>query len=540
MIAPALPLHVAAAEADADGVLALLEAGADVAATDAAGRTAAFFAADRATLALLRAHGLRLDAIAADGSRPLHALAARPGGQRVFGVHVDAGAEVDAPDTRGRTALHVAAAAGDDACCHTLLWYGADPCRPDAAGATPLDLATGPAARHLRSEVATQQKLARKAAPAPDLTAVLSRLPALGAHEAPPPPAWLTPDLAPWWAAVAGVDALGADDAILRLWGGRHLQPRADGPLVGVGDDGLGATLWLVTTPVPGRVAPVIALPAPDLAALLAHHGPALDVPRLLAQVGPLDLADWVALATERRPGGPLAAAIGRDPVAAWCAYRRGALAAATPWHPHAWARRRPTDGLARLRAAARRAQRHEDRQQNQPFTPRATLQPRDTRRFVGGHVAAHLGLEEPGFLGFSFCQALSLARGLARTTGPFGLRLDPLPPSVGGHHLLCWGETAEGDQAWINATGDAARVLPAALVADGGIEAVFWGGSLDVATLVALELTLAPLTTDGRLAADGDVLVEALVGILGDRPKDVRAELARSADLAFLRRRIA
>ena len=99
---------------------------------------------------------------------------------------------------------------------------------------------------------------------------------------------------------------------------------------------------------------------------------------------------------------------------------------------------------------------------------------------------------------------------------------------------------TAEGDQAWINATGDAARVLPAALVADGGIEAVFWGGSLDVATLVALELTLAPLTTDGRLAADGDVLVEALVGILGDRPKDVRAELARSADLAFLRRRIA
>ena len=82
--------------------------------------------------------------------------------------------------------------------------------------------------------------------------------------------------------------------------------------------------------------------------------------------------------------------------------------------------------------------------------------------------------------------------------------------------------------------------MLPAALVADGGIEAVFWGGSLDVATLVALELTLAPLTTDGRLAADGDVLVEALVGILGDRPKDVRAELARSADLAFLRRRIA
>ncbi|MEZ4473338.1 MAG: hypothetical protein R3F60_21630 [bacterium] len=528
---------MAAFEGDLAAVVGLLQDGADAGVADAAGRTAAFFAADRRVLAVLQAHGLRLDAVAIDGSRPLHALARRAGGQRVFGAHMDAGAEVDAPDAAGRTPLHGAAAAGEDACCHTLLWYGADPGRPDALGVTPLDVATGAAARHLRAEVAVQARLARKAAPAPALGEVLARLPASGTRAPPPPPAWLLPELAPWWEAVAPVDALGADDAVVRLWGGRHLRPRVDAPLVAIGDDGLGGTIWLVSAPVPGRQAPVIVLPDPELEALVVHHGPQLEVGRLLAQVGPLDLGDWVAAATDRRPGVALAAAIGRDPVAAWCAFRRGALAGVSPWHPHAWARPGPTTGLARLRAAGRRAQR---RQGGEVQCLPVVAVPEGagagaSGRLVAGRVADQVGLEEPGFLGFTLRRTLHLCRGLARTPGPFGLQVDALPRAVGANHLLCWGETAGGLQAWITATGEHARVLPAADVAAVGIEAAFWGSNLDVATLVAVELALAPLTSGGRLAGDAQAVIEALVGVLGAHPRAVRAELARLPDLGFL-----
>ncbi|MEZ4468441.1 MAG: hypothetical protein R3F43_29395 [bacterium] len=109
---------------------------------------------------------------------------------------------------------------------------------------------------------------------------------------------------------------------------------------------------------------------------------------------------------------------------------------------------------------------------------------------------------------------------------------VDALPRAVGANYLLCWGETAGGLQAWITATGEHARVLPAADVAAVGIEAAFWGSNLDVATLVAVELALAP-TPGCRLAGDAQAVIEALVGA-GAHPRAVRAELARSRTWAF------
>ena len=51
------------------------------------------------------------------------------------------GAEVEAPDARGRTALHAAAEEGRERALVLLLAHGADPTRRDPRGLTPLDAA---------------------------------------------------------------------------------------------------------------------------------------------------------------------------------------------------------------------------------------------------------------------------------------------------------------------------------------------------------------------------------------------------------------
>ena len=57
------------------------------------------------------------------------------------------GADVNAVSNDGRTPLHVAAAAGDDAIVALLVLKGADAGARDKEGKTPLDLATTDAVR---------------------------------------------------------------------------------------------------------------------------------------------------------------------------------------------------------------------------------------------------------------------------------------------------------------------------------------------------------------------------------------------------------
>lgn len=75
---------------------------------------------------------------------PLSALAAAAGSSAALGKLAQSGAMVDAPGTEGRTPLHQAALAGDEATVRVLISHGADPTKPDANGQTAQDLATGP------------------------------------------------------------------------------------------------------------------------------------------------------------------------------------------------------------------------------------------------------------------------------------------------------------------------------------------------------------------------------------------------------------
>lgn len=123
-------------------VLALLDAGADLAAGDSEGRTPLHVAVERgadwAARVLLErgAHAGEPDSF---GVTPLH-LAATPGlAQRLL----DAGAELDPLDREGRTPLHRAIASGRDEVAEHLLGRGASARAIDGDGRTPLHLAAG-------------------------------------------------------------------------------------------------------------------------------------------------------------------------------------------------------------------------------------------------------------------------------------------------------------------------------------------------------------------------------------------------------------
>jgi cytohesin len=94
-----------------------------------------------ALLELLRAHGGALDPRSAEGRTPLHdlLLLRRP---KAVGWLLEHGADPDARDRSGRTALHLAAAAGAGRrVIEQLLAHGARIDARDEAGRTPLDLA---------------------------------------------------------------------------------------------------------------------------------------------------------------------------------------------------------------------------------------------------------------------------------------------------------------------------------------------------------------------------------------------------------------
>ncbi|MBN2447343.1 MAG: ankyrin repeat domain-containing protein [Phycisphaerae bacterium] len=103
------PLHMAAGQQDVALAAALIESGADVAATDVLGRTPLHIAAmsDKVKLvSMLLEAGADVNAVDSQGNTPLH-FAARRFHADVLELLLDAGADATAENTNGQTALHV-------------------------------------------------------------------------------------------------------------------------------------------------------------------------------------------------------------------------------------------------------------------------------------------------------------------------------------------------------------------------------------------------------------------------------------------------
>ncbi len=153
-----------------DAVSVLLEAGADVARTDAHGAGALWHAAAGRLAPQDRAAGLRREASRKavvkvlleggaepghsdrHGFAPIHAAAAS-GGEEAIDALLDAGADVAETDRNGRTPLIVAAQQGHAEAVARLLDRGADPRAVDRLGATAVTYARLAVARGAQREV---------------------------------------------------------------------------------------------------------------------------------------------------------------------------------------------------------------------------------------------------------------------------------------------------------------------------------------------------------------------------------------------------
>jgi hypothetical protein len=123
------PLHVAAAANAADTVLLLLQRGASANAVDSDGRTPLHCAA--AASAAAAAHwlvgaGAPLETRDSGGATPLLlAAASTKDDDECIRVLLQSGANIDAQDPRGWTALHRAMSVNASSCVETLIWRGA-------------------------------------------------------------------------------------------------------------------------------------------------------------------------------------------------------------------------------------------------------------------------------------------------------------------------------------------------------------------------------------------------------------------------------
>lgn len=148
-------LLMAVRRGDVDAVWALLDRGADVRLPNRNGETPALVAVRAGAIDILRAlltKGLDLNASAPPLERgymiaslvskgvppPLLVEAARNGHAELVGLLLDAGAELDARDGQGRSALYWAAAAGDVAAAEQLLARKAAVDLATSSGDTPL------------------------------------------------------------------------------------------------------------------------------------------------------------------------------------------------------------------------------------------------------------------------------------------------------------------------------------------------------------------------------------------------------------------
>ena len=123
------PLHVAAAANAADTVLLLLQRGASANVVDSAGRTPLHCAA--AASAAAAAHwlvgaGAPLETRDSGGATPLLlAAGSTKDDDECIRVLLQSGANIDAQDPRGWTALHHAMSVDATSCVETLIWRGA-------------------------------------------------------------------------------------------------------------------------------------------------------------------------------------------------------------------------------------------------------------------------------------------------------------------------------------------------------------------------------------------------------------------------------
>lgn len=138
------PLHVAAETCRLNATTVLLVAGAD---TNLRHGEHNYSALDSAAvggcpevLQLILRHGADVNAIDSAGVTALY-LAARHDRDRAVDLLVNAGANVEAQDHRGWTPLHVASAVGASRAIESLLRHGVDRSKPDRRDRAPLHLA---------------------------------------------------------------------------------------------------------------------------------------------------------------------------------------------------------------------------------------------------------------------------------------------------------------------------------------------------------------------------------------------------------------
>jgi cytohesin len=138
------PLHAAVYGRYADVVELFLSRGADPNTRNADRETPLHVAAlvgDAAIAALLIGRGADPNARDNSGRTPLHHAARRRRGAKAVRLLVESGAEVDARDYAGKTPLHVAAENLNVGAIKELLRAGADPTARDNEGLTPRDAA---------------------------------------------------------------------------------------------------------------------------------------------------------------------------------------------------------------------------------------------------------------------------------------------------------------------------------------------------------------------------------------------------------------
>jgi ankyrin repeat protein len=137
------PLHIAAVRGYLQAVSMLIDKGADVNAGDVRGLTplhAAAWSGNNEIVALLIDKGADINARDEDGVTPLHA-AALAGRNETVALLIAKGADVNVKNEEGMTPLHAAALAGDRETVVLLIAEGADVSARNKNGLTPLNTA---------------------------------------------------------------------------------------------------------------------------------------------------------------------------------------------------------------------------------------------------------------------------------------------------------------------------------------------------------------------------------------------------------------